>query len=120
MYITMPDEPNIHHLRFQCPCCGTMVKSDRIGKDYDLKAFQLNFKGYKKIEWVDVSNTGRGFKEFWISVMVSALKRLGYNFQKSPIIRERIIHNYDFGSEKVYQPNVVRERIVDLDVEVNL
>ena len=113
----MEESKLTEHIRLKCPCCGTLVKVNRIGKDYDLEAYQIKFKGYKNIEWHNISDSGKGFRQFWIKVLKRALKRLGYDPDNN-LVRRVSIPNPEVERRIATYPTTIQRKIIEPDVEV--
>lgn len=114
---------NINNYRLKCPCCGTWVRINRIGKDYDLEMAKIEYRGYKKIMWIKDKFTGN---KYWIAVLKKVLERLGYKITKTqfehnvqseinPLIEMEIIPAVETGQEPEIkiQPVCVREFEID-------
>jgi len=106
-----------YHFRLKCPCCGTLVKPDRIGKDYDFQMYQIEFKGYKNIVWNDLTDTGNkeNQQNYWIGVLKAVLKRLGYYIPKRKEMKPDISLLYPVGVRPIDKyggvPVTVTEKI---------
>lgn len=80
--------PSNVKLLVKCPCCGHNVTYDRIGKLQEPKIYQVVYGGRGNIKWLDSTPTTNSLTEYWISVLCSLLKQLGFKIPKSKISRK--------------------------------